>query len=230
MSNGSAGVSQSSLTATSLIAVDTSADWIMAGVQPGWSARSRRLAPAEWGEAIDVPLIMLYSSGVLYAARMSEPGAITSGLMTSGTGRVRPPRARDRHAVAIDIVYRGDGVGDGRHVARAGRQPGAQRFGVGIVEVDRRQYVGDGVGLQAVKVCVGNDHCPGAAGLRVGHLVHERVRAPIADHDLTGPRAGGRRRCRTAGPRNRRRGRWPPGRIPRSRWCRRTVPGRRARR
>src|ERR671914_724033 len=107
MSNGSAGVAASSLSTpcTSdpvpgivVKATDIKADFTWSGVQSGCTARSSAPEPAVCGLDIEVPLMMLYSggppgmvpSGEWKAARMSTPGAVTSGLMTPGTDGLAP--------------------------------------------------------------------------------------------------------------------------------------------
>ena len=101
-SNGSAGVTRSSLT-TSVIAVVISADLIAPGVQSGWSAFSRIADPAMCGDDIEVPAMAwkyspggppgprLRRTGVL-PARICTPGAVMSGL------RNWPPGPRDENA------------------------------------------------------------------------------------------------------------------------------------
>ena len=105
MSNGSAGVTRSSLT-TSVMAVVIIADLICPGVQSGCRAASRMAEPAMCGDDIDVPAIAWKNSpgglppstgsgagGVGEApARICTPGAVMSGLMKW------PPGPRDEKA------------------------------------------------------------------------------------------------------------------------------------
>ncbi len=99
MSNGSAGVSPSSLT-TSWRAVVIRADFTADGDQSGWAWSSRAIRPATCGADIEVPEIDWNScpgrpsSGVgVLPARMLTPGAVTSGLITSAeAGRPTGPR------------------------------------------------------------------------------------------------------------------------------------------
>src|SRR3990170_6129298 len=71
------------------------ADRTSSGENSGYRARSRAAEPAACGLDIEVPLITLYSGGasglvVIQAAKMSTPGAVTSGLRTSGTDTFGP--------------------------------------------------------------------------------------------------------------------------------------------
>ncbi len=95
-SNGSAGVVPSSLT-TLCRPVVISADLIAAGVQSGCASRSSAATPATCGTDIDVPLrywkfsprTPFATSGVC-PARISTPGAVTSGFRISGAVRFGP--------------------------------------------------------------------------------------------------------------------------------------------
>lgn len=65
-----------------VIPVVIMADLIAAGDQEGWTVFTKAAIPVTWGQDIEVPETMLYIMFPLagdHAARMFNPGAVTSG-------------------------------------------------------------------------------------------------------------------------------------------------------
>ena len=106
-SNGSAGVTRSSLT-TSVIAVVISADLIAPGVQSGWSAFSRIAEPAACGDDIEVPAMAWKYSPGGPPATSSRNGRVAGQDLGARRGDVgleelatRAARRERRHDVAL---------------------------------------------------------------------------------------------------------------------------------